>query len=765
MERCFSYVLRHRWVALIVLLLISLAAVASLRRAVFASSIGQMFLGEHPGYARYLERISEFGSDEVVLVAIEEDDALSSPGRQRLGRAVGAVRELPGVVRVRSLLDAQRVQGDAQSIWVRDYAALAEQDPGQIPQLIEQLTQDPFYGGLLVSDDGAHHAVIVQLQTEDDRPVEQTPELIQRILSAFTDAGYARESLHPLGAPVSFSSVVSESIANISTRLPLVAVLLLLTVWLMFRRMWPVLVTSLVAALASLWTMGFAVLLDPRVNILASMVPMVIMIIAFSDVVHLCSAYLLELGAGKSKSEAILHSGSDVGRACLMTSATTFVGFVSMSIVPAPIFRHLGLVLGFGVAVALLIAVTLVPILFSLIPQPKPWRRGAAGRVQDLLDRFLHGAAQLAAARPRTLIALFALLGLVAVYGMTRMHVETDFAKRLTYDHPLRVDARYFNAHFGGANSVDIYVDSGEIDGLLDPELIGLVAAYQRDLARLPGVTRVSSIVDLIAPLHAAIHYGQSAPGDLPRTRSALADDFQLLEIKGYNDLEQLIDFDRRRMRLTLQLPEEGVRATQEIGEQAARLGRQMLGEQADVEATGMLFLLGQWLGEIVAGQRRGLAFAVFTIALMMIIGLRSWRVGLWSMIPNLLPLAVLGGYLGLAWEQIDSDVLALMMIALGIGVDDTIHFLMRLRIEWKRHDDVEGALRSTFNFSGRGIVITTVILVVGFAPFALSDYLSVNMLGTLLPLTLIVALLADLLLLPALVKVGLLSFDERSQQ
>jgi len=145
-----------------------------------------------------------------------------------------------------------------------------------------------------------------------------------------------------------------------------------------------------------------------------------------------------------------------------------------------------------------------------------------------------------------------------------------------------------------------------------------------------------------------------------------------------------------------------------------------------------------------------------------MIIGLRSVRVGFWSMIPNVMPLLVLGGYVGFFWERVDSDTLALAVIALGIGVDDTVHFLMRLKLERQRTADAHKALRNTFHFSGRAIVITTVVLVAGFMPFAISDYLPLHIMGTLLPMCLVVALAADLLLVPALVKLGLMRYQDR---
>jgi predicted RND superfamily exporter protein len=146
----------------------------------------------------------------------------------------------------------------------------------------------------------------------------------------------------------------------------------------------------------------------------------------------------------------------------------------------------------------------------------------------------------------------------------------------------------------------------------------------------------------------------------------------------------------------------------------------------------------------------------------MMVIGLGSIRVGLGSMLPNVLPLLCLGGYLGVAYDRIDSDTLVIAIMALGIGVDDTIHFLMRYRIESRRTEDTRVAVERTYAFSGRAIILTTMVLVLGFLPFSSSDYFSAFMIGTFLPGVLVMALLADLLLVPALVQVGWLRFKKK---
>jgi predicted RND superfamily exporter protein len=192
-------------------------------------------------------------------------------------------------------------------------------------------------------------------------------------------------------------------------------------------------------------------------------------------------------------------------------------------------------------------------------------------------------------------------------------------------------------------------------------------------------------------------------------------------------------------------------------------LGERMLSQKANVHVSGMTYLLGGFLDDILNGQVAGLIFAFFTIFVMMALMFRSLTIGVWSMLPNVLPLLALGGYVGFFWDATDTDTIIVAMIAIGIGVDDTIHFLTRLKFESVKTADPIDALQRAFHFCGRAMMSTTLILALGFLPFAISDYFTVHMFGTLLPYTLIVAVLADVLLVPALVKLGFVRFPYKN--
>lgn len=793
MTAYIRFVLRFRWPLLVIMLAITIGSGVMISKGVIASSLARIVLGEHPGYQRYIDLSKTFLGGDVVGVMLRDDAPLSKESQRRMRKILRAVEKIPEIADSRSILDAQHLKVDGDTLEIQGWGREAQRaDADTAASILEACRQDPYVKDLMLSRDGHYQAVAIDLVVDTDRDVERTLEMLDEIQAEFLAGGYTAEDIHIVGLASNVGSMIRETRKNILTLFPVVTILLLIIVRILFRRFWPAFIASGVALLGVSWTMGFSIIIDPQVNIMASLIPGVILIISYSDVVHLLSAYLLELGRGMEKTEAILAAGADVGRACVYTSLTTLAGFVSMSFVPTPMFRQFGLALGIGAAMSLWIAVTLVPILLSLFPAPEPWPERPNDRIRRILDKILDITRRIATERPRAVILVFTLATVVSFVGLSRLSIDIDFVRRMPADHKHRVDADLFRSQFAGATAFDLYLDSGEAGGALDAKLLARLKAWQETVEARPGVSRVVSIVDLIEQIHEGMTGDEQA--GLPTDNAAIAQYLLLFESSGGEDLDRLIDFERRSIHAVAYLPTDGARAVWENGRDALALAqtafvhgapaakaapREDNDEREDdstpgpvvAEVTGLSYLTGQWLDEMIAGQQKGLTFAFFAITIMMIIGMRSWRVGLLSMIPNSFPLLWLGGVLGLFYGQVDSDAMAVAMIAIGIGVDDTIHFLMRFRTEHDREHNngaeniraseasVDRVISRTFHYSGRGILITSIILVVGFSPFATADYRSVVLFGTLLPMTLVVALLADLLLVPALVKVGVLRF------
>lgn len=755
------FILRFRVLVIVACLGITAGSVHALSQASLGTSMGRMFFGESPDFKRYLELAEQFGTDEVIVFGLEDIDILSTENLDRLERATTRMSESEEVARVMSVLDSQRMErAEDGGLEVLDFAELAREDQGNRAALLERLASDERAAGLLISRDSADTLIAIEVIGDPEREAEVLPDLVEGFHQILVEEGFPEEKIHRSGFPAVMAEMLSESVYSLTVIFPACALILFVVVFWLFRRFWPVYITMGVTALGVLWTMGFSVaFVSPSIGLMHTMTPAVVMLVAFSDVIHLCSAYLLELGAGKEKREAIEGASIDVGRACFYTSITTFFGFLGMTFVPVPAFRQLGWVLGFGVAIALLIAITVVPIFFHYMPTPTDWRQGSSSKVHDWLDGLLGWCARVSMHRARTVIAGFTIFLGLSLVGVSNLYIESAFQGRLSEDNRVSQDLIWFSDNFAEANYLDLYVAADEDGGLYEPELLASVAAFQERIEARSNVDSAQSIVNLIEEMHEKLTGEADA---LPKSRDAIAQYMLLFEMSGGSDLNRMIDFDRKRMRITVRLENEKMRASYELGVAAVQDGLETL-DGASVEATGLLYLMGGWLDDLILGQRKGLLFTFIFITFMMMLGLRSPWIGAWSMLPNALPLVAVGGLCGLIWDEVDSDTLVMAMYAIGIGVDDTVHFMMRYKTESARHADPEVALKNTFNFAGRAIVMTTVVLALGFSPFATSGYYSVQIMGTLLPYTLIVALLADLLLVPALVSVGLLRFRSPS--
>jgi hypothetical protein len=355
----------------------------------------------------------------------------------------------------------------------------------------------------------------------------------------------------------------------------------------------------------------------------------------------------------------------------------------------------------------------------------------------------------------RKVIGTFLVCTGVLTWGFLNTDIETSFVNRLSEDNPIRQDSTWFEQEFTGTQTMDVFVSSDSPGRMLDPDVMQGMAQLQNQLEATEEVDDTMSIVDLVQRIDA----GLGGPGEVPKTREAISQYLLLFEMGGGASLDPFIDFDRKQVRIALRLNEHRMRRVNGIAEKANTIGASALPPDVETLGTGMMPLVGGWLDEIVEGQRNGVIVSILSITVLMIIGLRSAGVGMWSMIPNLLPLVAVTACSHWIWDELDSDTLVVLMMAIGIGVDDTIHFLTRFRIESERSSSTKEAIDRTFKFAGRAIVMTTVILAAGFMPFLASDYWSTWILGALLPLALVVAMVADLLLVPALIQVGAIRF------
>jgi predicted RND superfamily exporter protein len=505
---------------------------------------------------------------------------------------------------------------------------------------------------------------------------------------------------------------------------------------------------------AIIWAVAIGGVVFGRITLIATVAPVIVLVVGVSDVVHLITQYRHELARGHPRNEAIRLSFSHVGAACTLTSVTTLIGFGSMIFVPLPTAQELGVTAGIGVVAAFMLSFVLTPILLSYTTPTEKDRQEAAE--PDWMSHLLAGIGAFIRPRPGIVAAAGLLLTAVTIGVLLTHRVENSLTRKLKPGHPLRQSVKTVEANLGSSAEIEILIDTGKRGGVKDPAVINGLAALRTRLEEVPYVSETLSVLDPLERMHALMAPEMARKTPIPaETREQVAQYFLLFEMSGGEELDALMDASGQHTRIILR----GVDGTaEEVIEAAKDYDRWAAEELPDgtTAATNGIGLLAARLGPaIFEATLQGFGGALLLIAVMLGLLFRSVRVGALSLIPNLLPVAAGLVFVPILFEQIDVDTLTFIPVCVGIAVDDTIHFLARFRIERRKGLGRADAVTATIREAGHGIMRTSVVLIVGFSVCLLADYQPVAIVGLLLPATLVAAVVMDLTLAPAMAQLG----------
>lgn len=760
----------------------AIAAVTPVR-----TSITQGFMPDDAAFEEYQRDARALGgnSDDVILLATGEGNGLFAPGT--LNAIRGAAREiesLPEVDRVDAFVDAPWIAPNRRlsAFEQAGQSALRKAiEAGQVPEigavspalywpesqdeqsrvdrdaLREALMHlDPLTGAL-ISRDGKSQVLVVHLAENAPKQWLAPAQFADDLKDIARRHGLGKAGVHSAGVLVTEGGMIREAARSVYQLVPLGILVICLLVFAVFRRTSLVMLTLAIAIPAVAWAVGATALTFGRITLLIASAPLLITVISTSDTIHIASAYTAELQRGLDRRQAVRRSIADVGGACVLTSVTTFIGFLSLMVVPAAALRHFSLAISVGVAGALLLALTLCPIAFSVMDLSRqrraPW---GLAQVNGLISSFVSYCRRLSLGHPLIVVAVHAAIFGLAIYATTMLTMDADLPQRFPRAHGVRTGVEFLNEEFDGANSVELYF-RGDAETLTSVGFVEALAALEEHLSAEPDVGRAVSLATLIRATDMAL----GVPVSQPLTPNRLKAELSLVEQASPARLDGMLSADKDVTRMTIQTPLTRVFEIEQMGRRAEASGRALLPAEVVVEASGAYTILGSAVQGILRAQVQGFTICFLTVMTIVGFGVRSLRLALLAVLPNLFPLALLGGLLWLTTDVVDPDILGVAIVSFGLAVDDTIHFLHRYDIERAQGDGVRAALERTFDYTGLAIVRTTVILGLGLCVLSLSGYLSVRFLGTYLVFVLGAAVLGDLLLLPSLV----LLFDSRGRR
>lgn len=693
------------------------------------------FPRDAPEWEEYREYREGFGRDDrEVLLLLESPHPL---GMEEL-RAIDALtRRLEAWPEAESVTSPTNLRAPMPSTdgRMRMERVFDPENPDRLGHLFEVLGRRPFLNAMTSAD---HRLAVVALTLGEDHLGSVARARVVRSLEREKDALEANGlfQVRLAGYPV-HRVYLAEHVDEENRRLlPWAAVLALTASFLFFRNAASLLMPLLGACLSVTWTRGLMVAAGLEPNLLAPALYLLVGLMATSHAVHLLARYQSKLRAGANPRVAARETFREKALPCGITALTTGLVFAGLFLTGVPLVAEFGLSVALGAFSAWSVTLLLAPSL-AVIKSESPKTKASP---PDEPDKWLRLSAWLSR-RSTAVTACFVVLSVLFAFGATRVKVNAPLLADLAADHPVRLTNDLIEEKLGGVVPLDVLLPApdGPPVAAYEPERMRAIESLAADLRRLPGVLSVSSPVDALRHLSPLLE--NVSPEEVPSLMPTAL-------LLAPESMGHWVDEDRRVMRLRLRLAnldtDEALSLFATIRETcAARLGP---GEPPPV-LTGQGYLAQQLNHRLVDLFQHSFCIGLALVALVVAVTLRDARLALVGFPPNLFPLVVVAGFMGITGIDLRYTSALALTVVFGLAVDDTIHVLAELRTRRASPDPMGAALSG----AGPGVIRTSVILALGFGVLLASSFIPNRVLGGLLALAAAAAVAADLLWLPAL--------------
>lgn len=755
MDRFYGLIVRRPKLTLLLIALLTAFFAFHARHIQLDSSIESLLPEEDPEKEYYEEVRRLYGSDEIIVVGLVADTVYRPETLKKIARITEKIREMPEVKSVASLTNAQDVIKS-----VAEDTLLIPEIPGTEEgweALKGRIAEHPVYLKNLVSPDGRAAAINVTFLesiTDEEFRRRGLDARIREILAGEEGP----ERLYYTGLPRFKVHMVDSMRQDLKYFLPLVLLCIVVVMFASFRSVRGVVLPALASLVGLTWTLGIIVLAGSRLSLGSITLPPLLLVLGTVYSLHVVAEYYELARPGSQVREVVLETLRKTGMPVLITALTTALGFASLVVNRIVSIREMGLFSSLGILFAFLLAVTLVPALLCLLPLPK--RR--AEQFSPLLSAALQSISRMDMKYRRPILLAGIVTAVLAAWQIPSIIVDSNFQSFFRKQDPIRQASDAINEHLAGSSAFYVTID-GEERGIIKKwDTLRRIKDLQLYIDSLPGIEKTISLVDYCEMLDRGIQavpplegMGEESGGH-PETTfwqnpSQLDGVLQLvfLNAKSISGVANHPVFSRTNIiaRTSLSRASDVAATVEKIQEFAART----FPPELTVRATGELILHTRTSGDIVRGQIQSLGLAAGIIFIVMSAMFLSFRIGLIAMVPNVFPILVFFGLMGASGAVLSLSTNIIAAIVLGIAVDDTIHLMTRLSAQVRATADREEALLHTFSTVGKPVFYTSAILFLGFLTLCVSSFVPIREFGLLAATSMVVALAADVVLLPAI--------------
>ncbi|HEC19005.1 MAG TPA: hypothetical protein ENI97_06635 [Gammaproteobacteria bacterium] len=756
--RYAQWITRHPWLVIIAAVLLVMGAASGGKYLAFKTDYRVFFSDDNPQLLAFeaLEAMYTKNDNVMFILAPKSGDAFSKETLEAVKTLTEKAWQTPYSTRVDSLANFQNTEAEGDDLLVMDLVdedlELSSDNRAKIKRIA---LSEPMLLNRIVSDRAHVTGVNVTVQLPGEK-ISEVPEIVafSRNLAAEMKAQYPDIDLYLSGMVLMNNAFAEASQADMKKLVPISFALMLITLGLMIRGFSGTIATLLVIVGSILTAMGMGGYLGFPITPPSASTPTIVLTMAIANCVHILVTMLHEMRLGRDKKAAIVESLRINMQPVFLASITTALGFLSMNFSDVPPFNHLGNMVAIGVVAAFLLSVTFLPALMTVLPV----------RVRQIGNddsHIMHSVGDFVVRQRHKLIWGMSIVVIVLVSAIPRNELNDVFVHYFDDTVPFRQAADFMTENLTGLYVIDYSLDSGEPGGISNPEFLSEVGAFAQWYRQQPETIHVNTLTDIMQRLNKNMHGDDPAWYRLPEERDLAAQYLLLYEMSlPYGlDLNNQINVDKSATRFTATLHTMSTNELLALDKRASAWLQANAPHITTGEGSGTTMMFAHIGKRNIVSMLFGTTVALIGISLILVIALRSVKIGLLSMIPNLVPAGMAFGLWGLLVGEVGLSLSIVAGMTLGIVVDDTVHFLSKyLRARREKGFNAEDAVRYAFRNVGMALFTTSVVLVVGFLVLALSSFELNAGMGLLTAIVISFALLADFLLLPPL----LMLFDKK---
>ncbi|WP_299122008.1 efflux RND transporter permease subunit [uncultured Winogradskyella sp.] len=756
-EAIARLILRNKIFILIAIILATVFFSMQWKHMRFTYTEANMLPDEHEVNITYNDFLKVFGEEgNLIVLGVKDSSLFSVQQLNAWNKLADSFKSFDEVETVLSIKDLQKLvkntkkeQFDLEP-FIKDSISSTE----QIDTLQEELfKQYPFYDNFLFNAETKTIRTAIYLK-KDIVNTSARKDFIIEVLQPKIDAFESKTQLDVRISGMPYIRTLNAQ--NIVDEIPIfIGAALLITsliFFLFFRSFRATFISLIVVCTGVMWTFGIIGILGYEITVLTALIPPLIIVIGIPNCIFLINKYQHEVKSHGNKVKSLQRVITKVGNATLMTNVTTASGFATFILTESKLLKEFGIVASLSILAIFILCLLIIPIIYTFLPYPK--QRHLEHLNKRWIGGFVNWMEHMVKHKKITIYVTALVLIIASMLGINQIRISGSLIEDMPQDKEFFRDIRFFEDEFNGIMPLEIMVDTKRKKGVMKLATLKRIDELEELIVETPELSKPISVVSLIKYSKQAYYNGNPKYYQLPTSQE---NSFILSYAKNSNSdvdlLKNFVDSTGQYARITTFMKDIGTDKMERIEENLQnKINKVFPEERYNVIMTGKALVFQKGTKYLVRNLVISLTLAIFLISLFMAYLFRSFRMIIVSLIPNLLPLLVTAGLMGYLGVPIKPSTILVFSIAFGISVDDTIHFLAKYRQElqanhWKIRKSVYAALRET----GVSMFYTSIVLFFGFSVFTISSFGGTVALGALVSVTLLFAMLSNLLLLPSL--------------